>query len=42
MGKSVAIEKSLEMLEGNSGRYGKGECWKRKAILTKLDKVKQD
>lgn len=42
MGKSVAMEKSPETLEGNSGRYGKRECWKRKAILTKLDKGKRD
>lgn len=38
MGKSVGIEKSPEMMEGNSGRYGKGECWQREAMLTKLDK----
>lgn len=42
MGKSVYMEKSPEMLEGNSGRYGKGERWQKEVMLTKPGKGKQD
>lgn len=42
MHKRAGMEKSPEMLEGNRGRYGKGECWQGKVMLTKLGKGKQD
>lgn len=42
MHKRAGMDKRPEMLEGNSSRYGKGECWQRKLMLTKLAKGKQD
>lgn len=42
MPKRAGMEKTPEMLEGNSSRHGKGECWQRKVMLTKLGKGKQD
>lgn len=35
-------KKPRDVGSGRYGRYGKGECWQRKAMLTKLDKGKQD
>lgn len=42
MHERAGMEKSPEMLEGNSSRYGKGECWQRKVMLTNLGKGKED